>query len=66
MEVRIKTGHAVQAIQRHIYFFRERAQLIGGQISELALNIPQFIENQREASSPGRLFIPSPENNCQS
>ncbi len=40
MKMGIKTGDAVQAIQRHINFFGERLQLIGGQIAELALNIP--------------------------
>lgn len=66
MKMRIKTGHPMQAIQRHVNFLGERAQLVSGQITVLALDIPQLIENQGETSSPGRLFIPSSENNCQS
>ena len=66
MKMRIKTGHAMQAIQRHINFLGERLQLVSGQVAELALDFPELVENQGETSSPGRLFIPSSENNCQS
>ena len=66
MEMGIKAGQPVQAVQWHVNFFGEHSQLIGGQIAELALNVPQFVENQGETSSPGRLFILGSENNHQS
>ena len=40
MKMRIKAGHAVKAIQRHIDFRGKRLQFLGRQIAELPLNIP--------------------------
>ena len=53
MKVRIKTGHSVQAIQRHINFFGESFQLIGGQVAELTLNFPEFVKKQGEGILTG-------------
>jgi hypothetical protein len=46
MKMRIKAGYTVKTIQRHIDFLGKNLQLIGRQIAELPLNIPQLIENQ--------------------
>jgi hypothetical protein len=66
MEMRVKAGHPVQAIQRHINFFGESFQLVGGQVAELALNFPKLAKNHGEKTSPGRVCIHAPENNHQS
>ena len=56
MKMGIKTGDAVQAIQRHVYFLRKALQLIGRQIAELTLNVPQLIENQRRDFLTGEII----------
>lgn len=66
MKMGIKTGDTVQVIQWHINFLRECLQLVGGQITELSLDVPELVENQEGTSSPGRVFIPSSENNHES
>ena len=60
MKMRIKAGDAVQAIQRHIDFFGESFQLIGGQIAELALNFPELTENQGEENLTGGEYAFAP------
>jgi len=66
MKMRVKAGHSVQAIQRHVNFFGESFQLIGGQLAELALYFPELVKNQGKESSLGRVCIRAPENNHQS
>ena len=53
MKMGIKACDSVQAIQRHINFFSESSQLIGGQVAELALNFPELTENQGEGILTG-------------
>src|SRR5579862_1984308 len=45
MKVRIEIGDAVDLIERQVRRFRERLQLLRGQISVLGLNRPKAIEN---------------------
>src|SRR5277367_4302892 len=53
MKMGIKAGDSMQAIQRHINFFGESFQLIGGQVAELALNFPELAKNQGEGILTG-------------
>lgn len=46
MEVRIKIGDAVDAIQRGLGALRKRLELIGRQVTVLRLDLSEVVENQ--------------------
>jgi hypothetical protein len=43
----------MQAGKRHINFFGQSPELLGGYVSELALNLPEVFENQVALLAPG-------------
>jgi len=49
----IKACNAVEPEERKVNFGGEILQLVGGQVAELTLNLPQFVKDQRLASSTG-------------
>jgi hypothetical protein len=53
MKMRIETCNAVQAVKRKINFRGKVLKLVGWQVAELALNFPEFVKDQRLASSTG-------------
>jgi hypothetical protein len=55
--MRVKAGHAVQAGKRYIDFPGQSPELLGGYVSELALNLPEVFENQRRSPRTGRNSI---------
>src|SRR6516162_2704192 len=52
--MRIKAGDPMKPVERHVNFFREVPQLLSWQISELPLDSPQLVENQRLSPRTGR------------
>jgi hypothetical protein len=61
-QMRIEAGYSMEAIKRYVNSRRQGFQLLGRQITELTLNSPQLIENQRHSPRTGRSMIPSVEN----
>jgi hypothetical protein len=55
----IKACNTVQTVERKVNFGGEILQLVGRQVAELTLNLPQFVKDQRLASSTGEYSFAS-------